>query len=110
MDERYHRIVEALRSPEAYAHEGITLRAPIEVVETHVSHLFLTGHYVYKVKKPVDLGFLDFTTLEKRRAASEAEVRLNRRIAPDVYLGVVEIRGGGGDGRSEEHTSELQSL
>ena len=83
-------IVRFLSAPGSYPH-------PVESVvhdETHISHLFFAGEFVYKVKKPVDLGFLDFTTLEKRRAASEAEVRLNRRIAPDVYLGVVEIREG----------------
>lgn len=50
--------------------------------------VFLAGEYAYKVKKPVDLGFLDFSTLDKRRADCEAEVALNRRLAPSVYLGV----------------------
>lgn len=59
-----------------------------EVRETHISWVFLKGDSVYKVKKPVDLGFLDFSTLDGRRAACEAEVRLNARMAPDVYRGV----------------------
>ena len=74
--------------PASYPH-------PVDEVvhrQTHISHLFFAGGFVYKVKKPVDLGFLDFTTLAKRRAACEAEVRLNRRIAPEIYLGVVEVR------------------
>lgn len=63
----------------------------IELIETHISILFLTNRYVYKVKKPVDFGFLDFTSLEKRRYFCEREVFLNRRLAPSVYLGVVKI-------------------
>jgi hypothetical protein len=64
----------------------------VELVETHISYLFLTGAFVYKVKKPVDFGFLDFTTLEKRRHFCQQEVLLNRRLSPDVYLGLVEVR------------------
>lgn len=60
-------------------------------VETHISWVFLGERDVYKIKKPVDFGFLNFSTLEKRREACEAEVRLNRRLAPDVYLGVIPL-------------------
>jgi uncharacterized protein len=63
----------------------------IECVETHISWVVLAGDYAYKLKKPLDLGFLDFSTLEKRRAACEEEVRLNLRLAPDLYLDVVPI-------------------
>jgi aminoglycoside phosphotransferase family enzyme len=63
----------------------------IKFIETHISLLFLTGNYVYKVKKPVDFGFLDFTTLEKRKFFCEQEVKLNRRLSPTIYLGVVRI-------------------
>jgi len=63
----------------------------LELMETHISWVFLAEDEVFKVKRPVDLGFLDFTTLEKRREACDAEVRLNRRLAPDVYLGVVPV-------------------
>jgi uncharacterized protein len=63
----------------------------INFIETHISLLFLTGNHVYKVKKPVDFGFLDFTSLEKRKLFCEQEVRLNRRLSPDIYLGVVRI-------------------
>lgn len=59
--------------------------------ETHISLLFFTGRYVYKFKKPVDFGFLDFTTLEKRRYFCEEEVRLNRRLSADLYLGVIPV-------------------
>lgn len=63
----------------------------IEVLQTHISVVFLAGPYVYKLKKPVEFGFVDFTTREKRRFYCEEEVRLNRRLAPDVYLGVVPL-------------------
>ena len=59
--------------------------------ETHISLLFFTGNHVYKVKKPVDFGFLDFTSLEKRKYFCEQEVRLNRRLSPEIYLGVIKI-------------------
>jgi len=78
-----------LRDPNAYPGEPA---GAIELIETHVSWVFLREAEVLKVKKPLDLGFLDFRTLEQRREACEAEVRLNRRLAPDVYLGVVPIR------------------
>ena len=64
-----------------------------ELVETHISWLILGRETVYKLKKPLDLGFLDFTTLEKRRLACEEELRLNRRTAPDIYQAVVPVSG-----------------
>ena len=66
----------------------------MSVVETHLSVLFLHPDVVVKVKKPVRLPFADFSTLEARRAACEEEVRCNRRLAPDVYLGVADVRLG----------------
>ncbi len=76
-----------------------------ELRQTHISWVFLGERDVYKVKKPVDFGFLDFTTPDRRRAACMAEVDLNRRLAPDVYRGVVPVTRGadgvhriGGDG------------
>ena len=88
----------------------------IELIETHISWVFLAGPRVYKVKKPVNLGFLDFTTLPRRRAACEDEVRLNRRLAPDVYEGVAEITGApeqpriGGPGPALEVMVVMQRL
>jgi aminoglycoside phosphotransferase family enzyme len=65
--------------------------ASVDVRETHMSWVFLTERYAYKLKKPVHYPFLDLSTLERRRHNSEEEVRLNRRLAPDVYLGVVAL-------------------
>jgi aminoglycoside phosphotransferase family enzyme/predicted kinase len=81
------RLLAALREPRCYA-EAV---GPVELIETHISWVFLAGEYAYKVKKPVNLGFLDFSTLEKRRFYCEEELRLNRRTAPGLYLGVVAI-------------------
>ncbi len=63
----------------------------VEMLQTHISFIFITDNFVYKVKKPVNFGFLDFTTLEKRLHYCKKEVVLNKRLSPDVYLGVVRI-------------------
>jgi aminoglycoside phosphotransferase family enzyme/predicted kinase len=70
---------------------------PIDVRETHVAAVFLIGDRAYKLKKPVDVGFLDFRTRERRFAACHKEVRLNRRLCPDVYLGVADVSGVDGE-------------
>jgi aminoglycoside phosphotransferase family enzyme len=80
-------LIEGLSDAACYPHPV----QAVQVRQTHISVVFLAGPYVYKVKKPVDLGFLDFTTLEKRRHFCQEEVRLNRRLAPAVYLGVVPV-------------------
>ncbi len=79
---------EALLSASTYRAET----GPVTFLETHISRLYLTKNHVYKVKKPVNLGFLDFTTLAQRRHFCQEEVRLNRRFAPGIYQGVVTIR------------------
>ena len=82
-------LIQALQNPALYDH-------PIdrfEVIETHISWVLLTGEYVYKIKKPVDFGFLDFSTLEKRHHYCDEELRLNQRLAPQLYLEVVAITG-----------------
>lgn len=81
------RLIADLSRPEAYSHAV----HDFEVLQTHISVVFLAGDYVYKVKKPLDLGFLDFTTLEGRHHFCLEEVRLNRRMAGEIYLGVVPI-------------------
>lgn len=79
--------LETLLQPERYPEPTGAVRH----LQTHISHLFLTDQFVYKVKKPVDFGFLDFTTLEKRRYFCQEELRLNRRLSPDIYLEVVPL-------------------
>ncbi len=83
------RLISALQRAEAYSHTVET----ITLFETHISWVLLTGEYVYKIKKPVNFGFLDFSTLEKRRFYCEEELRVNRRLAPQLYLAVVPICG-----------------
>ncbi|MET0075963.1 MAG: AAA family ATPase, partial [Candidatus Thiodiazotropha lotti] len=65
----------------------------VEHIETHISHLLLIGDFVYKIKKPLNLGFLDYSTLERRQLCCAEELRLNQRFAPQLYKGVVAIRG-----------------
>src|SRR5262245_21591494 len=85
------RLIAALADPAAYP-EPV---ADVKVCHTHISVVFLAGAFAYKVKKPVNLGFLDFTTPEQRRHFCEEEVRLNRRLAPAVYRGVVPVARAG---------------
>jgi len=82
---------DALLRPGAYPCEPDR----VELIETHISWVFLAGADVYKVKKPVDFGFLDFRSLTQRRKACDAEIELNDRLAHGVYLGVVPIRRDG---------------
>src|SRR4030095_1584308 len=65
--------------------------ASVRLVETHISWVLLTGKFAYKIKKPVDFGFLDFSTLAQRKTFCDAEVMLNRRFAPGLYLDVVPV-------------------
>src|SRR5216117_3027218 len=76
-----------LLNPQSYPHRPRRVR----LVQTHSSFVFLAPPFVYKVKKPVNFGFLDFSTLEKRRYFCERQVELNRRLCPKIYLGVVPI-------------------
>jgi uncharacterized protein len=82
-----NQIVEALMKPQAYDEQT----GPIELVQTHISYVFLTKDFVYKVKKAVNFGFLDFSTLEKRRFFCEKELSLNKRLCDDMYLEVAPI-------------------
>jgi aminoglycoside phosphotransferase family enzyme len=81
--------IAALRHPDPWPHPAAT----IELIETHISWVFLTGEYAYKIKKPVNFGFLDFSSLDKRLHCCREEVRLNRRLAPGIYLDVVPLTG-----------------
>lgn len=80
-------LVDFLSRPESYREHP----AAIVCRETHISLVFVGDTTVYKIKKPVDLGFLNFTTLDRRRSFCREEVRLNRRLAPDTYLGIIPI-------------------
>jgi aminoglycoside phosphotransferase family enzyme/predicted kinase len=103
-------LVGALRDPSRYPHPATS----IEVVETHISFVVLAGDFAYKLKKPVDLGFLDFRTLATRRHFCEEELRLNRRTAPGLYLDVLPISGRsdapvlGGDGAPIEYALKMR--
>lgn len=81
-------VINALSRPDAYPDQP----AEVSMRQTHISWLFFTEHFVYKVKKPINFGFLDFTTLEARRHFCEEEARLNRRLASEVYMGVLEVK------------------
>ncbi len=82
-------LIESLQDPEVWPHPA----DKVELVETHISYVLLVGDFAYKIKKPVNLGFLDFSTLEQRQYYCEKELHLNRRLAPDIYLDVDAITG-----------------
>lgn len=86
----YAALVAALRDPAAYPHPVDV----VEVVETHISAVLLAGDYAYKLKKPVDLGFADFSTIALRKRYCDEEIRLNRRSAPALYLDVQPVTAG----------------
>src|SRR5262245_16259955 len=85
----HHRLIQALTNRSVYEHPT----TDITVLQTHISWIVLTGPYAYKIKKPVNLGFVDFSTLAKRHFFCQEELRLNRRLAPQLYLDVVAISG-----------------
>ena len=105
-------LVKALSNPKAYPHNPKS----VELVQTQISFVFLAGDYVYKVKKPVNFGFLDFTTLEKRRFYCDQEVVLNKRLCANIYVGVVSITKKGksflveGSGKEVEYAVKMRPL
>jgi len=105
-------LVKALENPDLYKHPV----SAISIIETHISWVILTGVYAYKIKKPVDFGFIDFTTLDKRKFYCDEELRLNRRYAPDLYLETVAIRGSHsqprlhGDGEIIEYAVKMREF
>lgn len=105
-------LAEALARPQALGHP----LERCEILETHISVVLLTGRFAYKIKKPVDLGFVDFSTRERRRRFCEEELRLNRRLAPELYLAVVPITGTpqaprlGGTGEPFEHALKMREF
>jgi hypothetical protein len=84
----YDALVQQMSYPDFYPH---LTDDSIQQLQTHISYIFLTGEYAYKLKKPVNLGFLDFSTLEKRQYYCQQELALNQPIAPDIYLDVLPI-------------------
>ncbi len=105
------QVVEALMKPEAYDEEP----GQIELIQTHISFVFLTRKLAYKVKKAVDLGFLDFTTLEKRCFFCEKELELNRRLCGDMYQEVVPINKSNairikGEGETVEFAVKMKKM
>ncbi len=79
--------IQALLNPSAYQHPA----ADPKLVQTHISYVILAGDFVYKFKKEVNFGFLDFSSLQKRKTCCEHELALNRRLCPDIYLGLVQV-------------------
>jgi hypothetical protein len=105
-------LTKALLDPKAYPEPP----SRVELVQTQISYVFLADDFVYKIKKPVDMGFLDYSTLEKRLILCRKEVELNRRLCPDAYLGVVPIANDNGrflvdgKGKIEEYAVKMRRL
>ncbi|MBS3804737.1 MAG: AAA family ATPase [Oleiphilaceae bacterium] len=105
-------LISALQDPALYDHPV----TDFQVLETHISWVILTGSYAYKIKKPMDFGFLDFSSLERRKHFCEEELRLNQRLAPDIYLGVLPITGTpddpriGGQGDAFEYAIRMRQF
>ncbi|MFH1147732.1 MAG: AAA family ATPase [Pseudomonadota bacterium] len=104
--------IEGLLRPEAYPHPT----GQIRLIQTHISYVLMTGEIVYKIKKPVTFGFLDFTTLDKRKYFCEREVILNQRLSPEIYIGVQPITAAGhdyfvnGPGRPVEYAVKMRQM
>lgn len=81
-------LIQRMLQPDFYPHP---VQTPVQLLQTHISYVFLTGDFAYKVKKPTQFGLLDFSTLEQRAYFCQEELRLNRRLSPDLYLAVLTI-------------------
>lgn len=97
-------LIEFLDNPDSYPHPA----EKVTHIQTHISHVFMAGGFVYKIKKPVNLEFLDFSTLEKRRYYCNREIELNRRLCEDIYLEVVTISSI--DGRHQLETEGKETI
>jgi len=110
--EREKVLIESLSYARAYDHKVEN----IGVLNTHISWVVLTGDFAYKIKKPIKLAFLDYSTPDKRRHYCELELELNRRWAPDIYVDVVPICGSfeapvvGGDGTPIEYAVKMKQF
>jgi uncharacterized protein len=109
-DENQRSLIRSLQNPSVYPHDIDRF----QLIETHISWVFLCGSYAYKIKKAIDLDFLDFSTLAKRKFYCEEELRLNGRLAPELYLAVVPITGTpdqpqlGGSGEAVEYAVKMR--
>ncbi|HTN33928.1 MAG TPA: hypothetical protein VL091_07980, partial [Marinobacter sp.] len=105
-------LIKALQNPDLYSHPV----GNFQIIETHISQVILTGDYVYKIKKPVNFGFLDFSSLERRKHFCEEELRLNSRLAEKLYLSVVPITGTpenpviNGEGKAFEYAIKMRQF
>jgi aminoglycoside phosphotransferase family enzyme len=107
MKQNISPLIAAMLRREFYPHNP----SEVEFRQTHISYIFLSGPYVYKVKKTVKFNFLDYSTLEKRRHFCEEEMRLNRRLAPNTYLGTVGIgRANGSFFLDEKNLADRQRV
>jgi aminoglycoside phosphotransferase family enzyme/predicted kinase len=88
MDASLPQLIQEMLQPEFYPHP---VPNPIQLIQTHISYVLLAGDYAYKVKKPANFGFLDFSSLDKRQYFCQEELRLNRRLSPGLYLEVLSI-------------------
>ncbi|MDB9314829.1 AAA family ATPase [Spirulina sp. CS-785/01] len=99
------RLIQGMQNASFYSHP---VQEPIQMVQTHASYVFLTGQYAYKVKKSVDFGFFDYSTLEKRHHFLQEELRLNSVIAPDIYIEVLPIFEAGNEFSLEGDESPVE--
>jgi aminoglycoside phosphotransferase family enzyme len=105
-------LIQSLQKPGAYPEPP----SKIELLQTQISYVLIADDFVYKIKKPVDMGFLDYSTLEKRLFYCRKEIELNSRLCADAYLGIIPITGDsgdyiiGGDGKVEEYAVKMRRL
>ena len=105
------QLVESLLLTDAYPHE---VNSEIVLIETHISWVFLAGDFAYKIKKPIQNSFLNYTTLARRKHFCEEELRLNQRFAKEIYLDVIAITAGnegariGGSGEPIEYAVRMK--
>ncbi|MEB3358491.1 MAG: AAA family ATPase [Synechococcales bacterium] len=106
-------VIQQMLQPDFYPHP---VQASIQLIQTHISYILLTGDYAYKVKKPLNFGFLDYSTLEQRQHFCQEELRLNQRGAPEIYLEVLPITQSGstyrleGSGSAVEYTVKMRQF
>src|SRR5919202_260843 len=106
-------LIQEMMQPEFYPHP---VKEPIRLMQTHISYVFLTGDYAYKVKKPMNFGFLDFSTLERRQHFCMEEIQMNKLNAPEIYLDVLAITQTGerfelgGTGEAVEYVLKMREF